>query len=399
MLRKSYARNLKELAIIVCIALAFSEIILQWLLRANILKIHGVLQHPNITREFFDDYLKSRDPLLGWPSKLAHGKLFNDKGYRPSPENNKYPDTDACVSVFGDSQGYGLDVTDKQAWTNILAEKLKCKVENYSVPAYGTDQALLRFQKIKPKSEAVILTFIDDNLRRNLLQYWDLAYGPIYLERTKPRFVLDGRGELQSIRLPIDTYEQVQQLNRWRFHDLFQYETFAPSSPLYKTAFQPGFPYTLSLASKSISNAVTKSSNSPLISATPLKLLVDKREDPGQSITKPSTLLLHRAILRRFAEVCTASRYRCFILRLQPNFVQPQQEYADVIRKYLENDSKLKPLYLSGLAMAPCIHKRLIAQLGTSTNLDRRMPGGHYGPETNQAIGECVAMQLKGKLG
>lgn len=394
MLHKPFLIRFKQAAIVALISFGFCELSLQLLLRTNTLKIHGVLQHPGISREAFQSYLASRNTLVGWPSKLAHGKLFNRYGYRPSPENDKHADDEACIAVFGDSQGYGLDVGDKDAWTNILAKELKCKVENYSVPAYGTDQALLRFEQIKPKAKAIIITFIDDNLRRNLLQYWDLAYGPIYFERTKPRFILNDREELQLINMPVNSYEQARQLNGWRFEKLFAYETFSPSSLTYKTAFQPRFPFAISLTYAAVRNNVTKYVESPFVFNTPLRLLVDARKDPMESIKKTETLRLQRAILRRFVKNCSGAGYQCYILRLQPNFENPRSEYADPMRLYFESDPKLKNFYISGLAIAPCVNKKLVNMLNTSVGIDRRMPGGHYGPETNQAIAECVAANL-----
>ena len=386
---------LRPIAITSLITFGLLEFSLQALLRTNTLKIHGVLQYPNISRAEFNRYMSVRDAVLGWPSELAHGRLYNKSGYRPSPESSKHGVKNACVAVFGDSQGYGLDVDDSQAWTNILARELGCRVENYSVPAYGTDQALLRFEKIKPKADVALLTFIDDNIRRNLLQYWDLAYGPIYMERTKPRFVLSPFGRLELIGLPINTFDQVQDLNYWRFGELFKNETFAPSSRAFATAFQPSFPFSFFLGYLSLRNIATKYRQSPWVLRTPLSRLVDRRMNPVDVVGTGEALNLQAAILQRFADRCSGEYKKCLILRLQPNFVNPSAERGSSVRAALEGRSGIRRLFIPGEFMAGCVNRDLLTQGGDPVNLDRRMPGGHYGPETNRAFGRCVGSYLK----
>ncbi len=376
------------------ITLATCEALLQILLNTNTLKINGVLEHPNISKEAFSDYLDKRDSLLGWPSALAHGKLFNKQGYRPSPEAIKHKTSPACVAIFGDSQGYGLDVSDDEAWSNVLAKKSNCKVENYSVPAYGTDQAYLRFKKTKPNADTIILTFIDDNIRRNLLQYWDLGLGPIYLDRTKPRFTLNEQGRLTLVQLPVNSFEQTKNLNKWNFVNLFDHETFSPSSTFYKTAFQPSFPYVFSLLGKAISSLATENSEASWVQKSPLSKLVDRRLDPSNSINTPGAIKLQKAILTHFIKDCSQHHNRCLILRLQPSFTNPDLEKKNPIRLAFENDSYLNKHIIPGEFMAKCMQSNLIGQKVNKSNLDKRMPGGHYGPETNKAIGECLNYRL-----
>ena len=114
-----------DVVVISLISFLSLEFLLQFLLRTNILKLHGVLEHQNISKKEFDKYLKLRDENVGWPSKPDHGQLFNDSGYRRTPEGLKYKNKKACIAVFGDSFGYGLEVTDDQAWTNVLSQKIR----------------------------------------------------------------------------------------------------------------------------------------------------------------------------------------------------------------------------------------------------------------------------------
>ena len=225
------------------------EFLLQFLLRTNILKLHGVLEHQNISKKEFDKYLKLRDENVGWPSKLAHGQLFNDSGYRRTPEGLKYKNKKACIAVFGDSFGYGLEVTDDQAWTNVLSQKVGCKIENYSVPGYGTDQAYLRFKKLKPNVDTIIMTYVDEDLPRNRIQFWDLAFGKIYLERTKPRFIIGENNKLKLIPLPVNNHKDLADINNWHFDKIMKHEDYKPNSKVYKSALKlPNFSYVISLS-------------------------------------------------------------------------------------------------------------------------------------------------------
>jgi hypothetical protein len=384
----------KGTLLIGAITFALAETALQVLINTNTLKLNGVLERPNISQEYFKNYLKKRDPQLGWPSELAHGQLFNSEGYRPSPEAAKHKTKEPCVAVFGDSQGYGLDVSDAEAWTNVLAKKLNCKVENYSVPAYGTDQAYLRFRKVSPRADTVILTFINDNLRRNLLQYWDLALGPIYIERTKPRFITEANGALRLIPLPVNSYDQAEALNSWNFGSLFQHETFAPGSPIYRTAFQPFFPYTFSLVKAAISSLATRNPEAIWVKHGPLARLVDRRINQGESIANPKTISLQKAILQEFIKTCKNLDKNCLIVSLQPAFADPKLEATSFTRLAFESDPRIGAHIISGQFLAQCMHVNLLRQGLDKSSLDRRMPGGHYGPETNKAIGECLAFEL-----
>ena len=374
------------------------ETSLQVLLRTNTLKFHGVLQYPNISSKEFKEYLEARNPLTGWPSKLAHGKLYNRDGHRPSPENDKRPNSKQCISVFGDSQGYGLDVPDSEAWTNLLAANLNCRVTNYSVPAYGNDQALLRYEQLNTNSEIAMLTFIDDNIRRNLIQYWDLGYGPIYIERTKPRFIFSKDRSLKLVPLPVNTIEKAVALNNWSFGKLFKYETFSPNSIHYKTAFQPSFPYSFTLIGNAIVQNITKNSDSKIVSKSFLSGFVDTRLDPGSSIDNKESLRLHAAILSRFVERCKERQQKCLIVRLSPNFQNPGQESESPISSFLEKDSRLSGYLVSSKYLASCINSELKNKWKLKGNIDKRMPGGHYGKETNDGLATCIARFTKQRL-
>lgn len=192
-----------------------------------------------IALENYETYMAERHEELGWPLKQWIGtEPYDESGSRITPE---YPvPGGACVSLYGDSYTFGDDVDHEYTWGNQLAKQLGCRVANYGLGGYGTDQAMLRF-KINTQDEAplVILAIWPENVIRNLNQYRTLLDGGKGDFFTfKPRFVIKESGELSLIPLPsLSKVEFIEVLNNPASH--LKYETFLPAPWR--------FPYTYSL--------------------------------------------------------------------------------------------------------------------------------------------------------
>lgn len=155
---------------------------------------------PTLSAREYDEYLAVRDPELGWPAPRDIGGRRHDRsGSRPVPA---FPEPGAeCLSLYGDSFTYSTEVTDADAWGNVLAEQLDCRVANFGVGAYGTDQALLRFERNRNDHAPVtILGFFVRDVLRNVTQYLQFDF-TILPTAFKPRFVPDGDG-LRLVPLP-----------------------------------------------------------------------------------------------------------------------------------------------------------------------------------------------------
>jgi hypothetical protein len=188
-------------------------------------------------------YFARRDPVLGWPPVDAYGgDAYDPTGARPLPA---FPvPGDACVSLYGDSYTYSSYVGPGDAWGNLLAERLGCRVANYGVSGYGTDQALLRFVRNDADEAATVILGVATvdiirlvNQDRRLV--WDAQAGPLF----KPRYVLQG-GHLELIGLPAvtaaDLADYIRQPERYLSH-----EWFLPDTPDGPASLR--FPFTLSL--------------------------------------------------------------------------------------------------------------------------------------------------------
>lgn len=206
----------------------------------KILANKGLLYYP-AKIENYASYLKNRDPVLGWPSKVELGRgEFDQSGSRLVP-NYPDPTLPSCAALFGDSFTWGQEVTPEHAYGNVLAGLMGCRVANYGVPGYGTDQAYLRYEKvIKDNAPIVILGHYSENIVRNINQNRGfLTNQPIGL---KPRFILEAN-KLKLIPLPNLTEAQNLSLGS-KAQDLLPYDYFAPGGPSGLHALK--FPYTLS---------------------------------------------------------------------------------------------------------------------------------------------------------
>jgi len=101
------------------------------------------------------------------------------------------------VACFGDSYTYSDEVPYGHDWASQLEQTdAALEVMNFGVPAYGTDQALLRFRRLAPSLDAdvFVLGILVENIGRNVNRYRPLYYPRTSTPVAKPRFVLeDGR--------------------------------------------------------------------------------------------------------------------------------------------------------------------------------------------------------------
>jgi hypothetical protein len=141
----------------------------------------------------------------------------------PQPEH-------ACVSAYGDSFVWGEDVPPADGWVEQLARLMGCRIANYGVSGYGTDQAYLRFRKTTlDDAPVVMLGIFPENLTRNVNQFrgfLGMRLDPISL---KGRYLLDGAGRLQWIARPQLGLPDITALLQ-RPVDLLPHEYFLPDS-------------------------------------------------------------------------------------------------------------------------------------------------------------------------
>ena len=196
---------------------------------------------PKTTPEEYEHYLSVRDGVLGWPSPLTTIENLDSSGARVSPA---FPAPGSeCVSLYGDLFTFGSEVNDEQAWGNVLARELGCRVANFGVGGYGTDQAVMRFTaNTKDSSSITVLGIFADNLLRNVNQYrYFLTGGEKF--GLKPRYVLHDN-VLTISPLPKLSYSEFKKALANPQKSVWQHEFFLPDTNYGPTIWR--FPYTWS---------------------------------------------------------------------------------------------------------------------------------------------------------
>lgn len=263
---------------------------------------------PQVTKEAFDNYLAERDPDLGWPSRTWLSKYADANQARLSPANVSLAQAPLCASAYGDSYAFGEDVADEDAWSNVLAETLGCRINNYGVGGYGTDQALLRLQRHvaegRPLGDTLILELMPDNVNRNVNQWRYLmtrsvfGFKPLF-EKTENGFAVaplfDGSHEdfMALIKDPAS---------------YLQAEAFLPGASSLGAPTRGGFPY--SLTAMRLFLRKVRSVQWSRLGSRKVFLNYPSHYDHGQGPSERKVETL-RHIIREFGATCEAAKKKC----------------------------------------------------------------------------------------
>jgi hypothetical protein len=235
-MKKQPIRWLGSLAIIF-VAIASCELLA--FLATFVLIQENLIYSPKQITESYESYQQRFLPALGWPSP-NNPERKDASGSRRVPA---FPDpnrTPPRISLYGDSFTEGWGVDNEHAWSNILSILLNCRVSNFGVAGYGTDQAYLRFlQNTQDPAKVVVLGVFTENIKRNVNQLRNLI-SPVQYCQTKPRFIVNNQGQLTLVPIPplskSEYYEMLH--NPGRF---FHHEYFLPDGPSGRQ--MANFPY------------------------------------------------------------------------------------------------------------------------------------------------------------
>jgi len=207
-------------------------------LKARQLVSYNIGFNPLVTDESHNDYQLRHHPRLGW---TPAPEQVDAVGSRPIPAFHDPLTSTACVALYGDSFTEGAGVDHEQAWSNVLSVLLNCRVANFGVSGYGTDQAYLSFMdNHKDPARLVILGFLTENIMRNVNQLRNLISKSTAC-LLKPRFILTGQGELHLVPIPPLTEADYNQL--WQDPErLLPRDFFVPGGPSHYQKMR--FPYT-----------------------------------------------------------------------------------------------------------------------------------------------------------
>lgn len=152
------------------------------------------------------DHTSKSDIPFGWSSPRG----------LPRPDESSHLPT--CARAFGDSFTYGEESHSNDVWANVASLALGCRIENYGVGGFGTDQALVLYESTQSNTPIVILGIYSEMLRRNMAASW-LFYGRQKDRALKPYFKLNDQGQLTKIPWPTNT--STQALKDYHQHDIY----------------------------------------------------------------------------------------------------------------------------------------------------------------------------------
>jgi len=188
------------------------------------------------------------DAELGWtikPDMVRHGtRLSNAAGMRAWREYAVRPSSGILrAAAYGDSFVYGAGAATEDTWTEKVSSGApNIEVMNYGVPAYGLDQAWLRFRNEGRKfgASVAIIGLAPDTIFRNLGVFRPFYEPGIGMPFSKPRF-LNKKNGLELAPNPLrsaadyDRFFQNQQAAEWVGRDDWFYQKYkSPPSDLAK---------------------------------------------------------------------------------------------------------------------------------------------------------------------
>lgn len=151
----------------------------------------------------------SYDRQLGWNLPEAECNNLGTRRKTDYPLKAVYK-----LKTFGDSFTYGAEVRVNETWQAYIEAETGWDCLNYGVGAYGTDQALLKYEASNVPSEYAILGILCENIGRTASVY------PAFYMREwtppKPRFILHG-DSLNLLPNPINSPDSAHLLLDRRF--------------------------------------------------------------------------------------------------------------------------------------------------------------------------------------
>lgn len=137
----------------------------------------------------FQRYKTRRHTLLGWAPNPRSSRVNEDGSWvLPSSED----ESGSCISLYGNSFTSSAGVEPRHSWPDVLARLRGCRVKNYGMGAYGSDQAFLRYRLNEDDgSRIVFLNHLTENILRNVNRYRRFLTGRSKF-KFKPRFVVEG---------------------------------------------------------------------------------------------------------------------------------------------------------------------------------------------------------------
>lgn len=323
------------------------------------------------------------DPYLGWDIRpnYTYDKLFksNSAGIRSEPREYTVQPNQGIVRValFGDSFVHGDEVAFTETWGYFLEQQLKklgkeVEVINFGVPAYGIDQAYLRYKKTgyKYSPDIVIIGFQAENLERNVSLFRFFYYeNEVYLPLSKPRFILL-KDDIKLINSPaIEPQDLIGKIQHDPgFFSTYDYYSRTQENPLYSILLRS------KLAGLIITNKDSRQNTD---------YYYYKKTGEGKYSLNGEPAQLGLKIIEHFVRDVQNNGSEIYLIHLPkiPDIKAAMEndhlEYQEVFDILSEKYSMIDPM----------VELKELAKRKSVWNLAQ---GNHYSAETHQLIGKVV---------
>jgi hypothetical protein len=344
-------RELKFGVITLLIVIAMIEL-MSWGF-ATLATRFGILHfyRPDIFSHISDDQLAhgSTSNGLGWPS---------DDATRSAPEGRG----PVCGSAFGDSFTFGSEVEDHEAWVHLLSRHTGCTVRNYGVSGYGLDQAVLRYERIAPEGNVLILGLFTEMPRRSVAASWTfyVSAEPPEYSKIKPYFTLSSDLRLHPIPQPL-TREKVAAHHA---NDYYMNQVWTPLR----------FPYAFQ---------IVRALNGRVLRAAEYPLLTDSFW--GEAHPSQSGVLTRRLVDRLVQAARGRSKHVAIVLMQHIDRLSADTPHYDKFTGELRGRGDLCVIDTKPI---------LRTQVNLVGRQALRAPNGHYTALGNRMIAEAVAAGL-----
>ena len=155
-------------------------------------------QRENVQRLLGGEFAyTAHHPVTGWaPPPNANVGLYqtNSQGIRSRREFPRRRSRGTSrIAAFGDSFTHCDDVTNTDAWPALVDKELPhAEVLNFGVPAFGPDQAWLRYRDLgrKFRPDVVLIGMMSENINRVINVFRPFYSASYQMVLTKPRYLV-----------------------------------------------------------------------------------------------------------------------------------------------------------------------------------------------------------------
>jgi hypothetical protein len=312
----------------------------------------------------FNNVSIKNDTILGWDS------------YNGSPRPSiAFPDEkkeDFCGFIFGDSFSHADEVLDQETWGDLLSKKIGCPIANFGVGGFGTDQALLKMEKIINKKEKnfnskkkiIFFGVYEEMLKRNVAASWLFYCCPNKKKSLKPYFILQNQNSIKLIKIP----EKITLTNVIEHHKYDKYY------PIYTAKF----PYTIEIF-KNFFNRVQNF----------LKHNYNFIISENSTYNDNQKLNIQYLLMKRAADFATNKGFKIIFIF----FPTPNEAYygKNIYNNFKENtlETFKNNIDISVIDLLPELNK--VKELKKN---QLKAPEGHYNAEGNKQISRIIFEKL-----